>query len=66
MELKDTIFFNNTAERDGGAINYVCEPSAKEWSVDAKTPCDLEMENIDFKENSAIVGGAIKWNLMEM
>ena len=24
------------------------------------------MKNIDFKENRAIVGGAIRWNLMEM
>ena len=66
MTIKNANFTGNMAERYGGAIEYVCEPSEKEWSVDPDTPCDIEMANIHFIENKAKVGGAIKWNLMEM
>ena len=66
MTIKDATFTGNVAKRNGGAIDYVCEPSEKEFSVDPDSPCDFEMENIDFNDNEAIVGGAIKWNLMEM
>lgn len=67
MELNVGSFLGNTAHREGGAIMYLCEPSEKEWSIDPDTPCSFKMNGqVDFNENSANVGGAIRWNLMEM
>ena len=64
--LQYNSFIGNKAAREGGAIMYLCEPSEKELSIDS-TPCSLQMnKEIDFIGNSAYVGGAIRWNLVEM
>lgn len=52
--------------KEGGAIQFVCEPSPRELRVDPNTPCDFVMDGVEFTENQASVGGAIRWNLMEM
>ena len=39
MEMRSVTFFNNTAEREGGAIDYVCEPSPLEFEYDPDSPC---------------------------
>ena len=66
MTLKEAVFFKNSASKEGGAIQFVCEPSPRELRVDPNTPCDFVMDQVQFTENSASIGGAIRWNLMEM
>ena len=44
----------------------MCEPTARDLRVDPKTPCDFVLDEIIFTENRAYIGGAIRWNLMEM
>ena len=67
MSITNGSFVANSARREGGALMYLCEPTEREWEIDPDTPCSLEMGGqIDFVENSARVGGAIRWNLMEM
>lgn len=51
MSLRSANFIGNRAERGGGAIDYFCEPTGKEWSIDPDTPCDLEMQYVDFINN---------------
>ena len=67
MRIIDSIFFNNNATEEGGALFYHCEPDPKELTINPDRPCYLSMEgDVLFSENSANIGGAIRWNLMEM
>lgn len=66
MVLSSATFLNNKALRDGGAIDYVCEPSPTERDLKKDNVCSLEMDKIQFDANSAEIGGAIRWNLVEM
>ena len=66
MTVRFATFFQNSAGREGGALQYICEPTRRDLIVDPKTPCDFVFDDVQFTENSATVGGAIRWNLMEM
>ena len=67
MEIDVAKFKGNTAKREGGAIDFVCEPSPLEEKLYFETPCSLKLIGIiHFNSNSAAVGGAIRWNHMEM
>ena len=66
MTVRFATFFQNSAGREGGAIQYYCEPTRRDLIIDPKTPCDFVFDDVQFTENSAAVGGAIRWNFMEM
>ena len=67
MEVDTALFKGNKAKREGGAIDFVCEPSPLEVKLYFEAPCSLKLiGKIHFNSNSAVVGGAIRWNLMEM
>ena len=63
------VFESNAAADEGGALYYNCDPSEADWEVatsDKVEPCILGLSFTDFNENSATIGGAIRWNLLEM
>lgn len=48
---------------EGGAIFYGCNLIENRKS--GKLQCSLTLDQIEFKSNSALVGGAIRWNYIE-
>ena len=56
----------NTAAKEGGGIYYDCDPSDIDLLVSRGTPCSLVVDGNEFEGNLAKVGGAIRWNYLEM
>ena len=67
--LLEVTFDSNVAAEEGGAVYYNCNPSEADWDAARSLkvePCVLGMKSSQFNNNGAKVGGAIRWNLLEM
>jgi hypothetical protein len=54
------------AGTEGGALFYDCEASDFDMRKSNNVPCKLNLRENFFESNSAPVGGAIRWNFVEM
>ena len=66
VQIQSNRMHFNTAADEGGAIYYDCDPSDIDLLVSRGTPCRLVVDGNEFEGNLAQVGGAIRWNYLEM